>query len=150
MIARLLIARRSPSAAALLCAGLLVLGASGARAGDCNADIGALSQTRQASIDKLNILAKAAKGKLDPIASCPVLQNLVKAEGALVKYLVANDKWCNVPEETVTLKASAAKSVGFATQACTIAAQAKKQQQQQASGGGLQAPEAQKLPTGPL
>ena len=42
-----------------------------ARAGDCNADIAGLSQKRQVFIDKLNVLAKAAKGKLDPVASCP-------------------------------------------------------------------------------
>lgn len=129
----------------------LSAGATVAFAGDCNADIGALSKTRQVYIEKLNILAKASKGKLDPVASCTPLQGLVKAEGALLKYLEANNKWCNIPDETVaTLKTGAAKSVGFASQACNFAAQAKKQAQQQASGGGLNIPEAQKLPTGPL
>ena len=136
---------------ALIPAAVLSAGVPVAVAGDCNADIGALSQTRQSFIEKLNVLAKASKGKLDPIASCAPLQGLVKAEGALLKYLEANNKWCNIPDETVaSLKAGASKSVGFATQACNFAAQAKKQQQQQASGGGLNIPEAQKLPTGPL
>ncbi|WP_246725478.1 hypothetical protein [Beijerinckia sp. L45] len=136
---------------ALLPAAGLSAGVTAAVAGDCNADIGALSQTRQSFIEKLNVLAKASKGKLDPLASCAPLQGLVKAEGALLKYLESNNKWCNIPDETVaSLRAGAAKSVGFATQACNFAAQAKKQQQQQASGGGLNAPEAQKLPTGPL
>jgi hypothetical protein len=134
---------------ALLPAAGLSFDVSAAVAGDCNADIGALSQTRQSFIEKLNVLAKASKGKLDPVASCAPLQGLVKAESALLKYLEANNKWCNIPDETVsTLKAGASKSVTFATQACNFAAQAKKQQQQQASGVGL--PEAQKLPTGPL
>ena len=123
---------------------------SAAWAGDCNADIAGLSKTRQSFIDKLNVLAKASKGKLDPIASCAPLQGLVKAEAALLKYLEGNSTWCNIPDETVAgLKAGTAKSVTFATQACAFAAQAKKAQQQQASGA-VAAPEAQKLPTGPL
>lgn len=129
--------------------GTIAFPLASARAGDCNSDIAGLSQKRQSFIEKLNTLAKASKGKLDPVASCGPLQGLVKAESALLKYLEANDKWCNVPDETISnLKAGAAKSVAFANQACTIAAQAKKQQQQQASG--LNAPEAQKLPAGPL
>jgi hypothetical protein len=124
------------------------VGVSSAYAGDCNADVAALSQARQGYIEKLNVLAKASKGKLDPSSSCAPLQGLVKAESALLKYLEANNKWCNIPDETVqSLKDGAAKSVGFATQACNFAAQMKKQQQQQASGSGL--PEV-KLPTGPL
>ncbi len=129
---------------------IMSLGVSAARAGDCNVDIAGLSKTRQSYIEKLNVLAKGSKGKLDPVASCAPLQGLVKAETALIKYLEANSTWCNVPDETVAgLKAGSAKSVTFATQACTFAAQAKKQAQQQASGGGIAA-EAQKLPTGPL
>ena len=124
---------------------------SSAYAGDCNADIGALSQKRQSFIERLNVLAKATKGKLDPVASCQPLQGLVKAENALLQYLQANNRWCNIPDETVAnLKAGAEKSAGFATQACNFAVQMKKQQQQQANGGGINAPEAQKLPTGPL
>ncbi len=152
--------RRGAIVAALLPFAILTLpfailgvGVSSARAGDCNADIAALSKTRQGYIDKLNVLAKASKGKLDPIASCAPLQGLVKAEGSLLKYLEGNSNWCNVPDETIAgLKAGNAKSVNFATQACNFAAQAKKQSQQQASGAGsgIAAPEAQKLPTGPL
>ena len=130
-----------------------LLGASSAAwAGDCNADIAGLSKSRQSFIEKLNVLAKASKGKLDPISSCAPLQGLVKAESALLKYLEGNSTWCNIPDETVAgLKAGTAKSIAFATQACNFAAQAKKAQQQQASGGGgVAAPEAPKLPTGPL
>ena len=121
-----------------------------ARATDCNADVAGLTAKRQVSIDKLNDLAKSSKGKLDPVASCPVLRNLVKAEGDLLKYLEANKNWCNVPDEAVNnLKAADAKSQTFATQACNFAVQAKKQQQQAASGANLGV-EAQKLPAGPL
>ncbi|MDR3461884.1 MAG: hypothetical protein P4L76_06175 [Beijerinckiaceae bacterium] len=137
--------------AIVLAAGLLAAGLSQAYAGDCNADIGGLSQKRQGFIDKLNQIAKASKGKLDAAASCPVLQGLVKAESELIKYLEANTSWCNIPENTVEgLKANSAKSIEFAKKACDFAEQAKKQQQQQAVGGGGLGVEAPKLPTGPL
>ncbi len=129
----------------------LAIGAAGAaKAGDCNVDIGGLSQKRQAFIDKLNVLAKASKGKLDPVASCPVLKGLVSSEGALIKYLDANKNWCNVPDETVAnLKAADAKSQTFAAQACKIATMAAEQRKQATANPTIGA-EAQKLPTGPL
>ena len=131
-----------------LLAGVFAAGA--ATAGDCNADIAALTQKRQTFIDRLNVLAKSSKGKLDPVASCPPLRGLVVAEGNLVKYLEANKDWCNVPDEAVNnLKGASTKSQAFATQACNIAAQAKKQQQEQASGANLGL-ESQALPAGPL
>jgi hypothetical protein len=141
-----------PSRTALLAPALfglaLLAGPGAALAGDCNADIAALTQKRQAFIDKLNVLAKATKGKLDPVASCPQLRGLTVAEGNLLKYLQANKNWCNIPDEAVdNLKGASAKSQSFATQACNIATQAKKQQAQQAASGLL---EAQKLPSGPL
>jgi len=131
---------------------LFSLASSGlAYAADCNADIGGLTQKRQGFVDKLNVLAKASKGKLDPIASCPTLRGLVKAEGDLLKYLTANKNWCNVPDEAVNnLTAASAKSQTFATQACNLAEQVKKQQQQQAATSSSLAAEAQKLPAGPL
>lgn len=120
-------------------------------AADCNTDIAGLTQKRQAVIERLNNLSKAAKGKLDPVASCPTLRLLVKAEGELLKYLEANKNWCNVPDEAVAgLKAAGSKSQTFATQACNLATQVKKQQQQQATAGSALGVEAQKLPTGPL
>lgn len=118
---------------------------------DCNSDLAALGKTRQGYMDKLNVLAKSAKGKLDPVASCPTLRGLVAAEQKLIKYLEANKNWCNVPDEVVAnLKTNDAKSQSFATQACNLAVQVKKQQQQAASGGGGLGVETQKLPAGPL
>ena len=126
------------------------LAASAAHAGDCNTDIAALSAKRQSFITQLNVIAKATKGKLDPVKSCPQLRGLVGAEGQLMKYLESNKNWCNIPDDAVNnLKAAAAKSQTFATQACNIAAQAKKQQEQASSGPSLGL-EAQKLPAGPL
>ena len=132
-------------------AALLLIGAAGtAEAGDCNADIAGLSAKRQGFIEKLNVLAKSAKGKLDPVASCPTLRGLVGAEGALLKYLEANKAWCNVPDEAVgNLKQASGKSQQFATQACNLATQVKQQQKQAATAPALGV-EAQKLPTGPL
>ncbi|MCX8254451.1 hypothetical protein RHAL1_00009 [Beijerinckiaceae bacterium RH AL1] len=139
---------RAIAGAAVLAFGLLAAGA--AKAGDCNADIGNLSQKRQVFIDKLNVLAKSSKGKLDPVASCPVLRSLVTSEGALIKYLDANKNWCNVPDETVAnLKAADAKSQTFAAQACKIAAMAAEQKKQATANPTLGA-DAQKLPQGPL
>ena len=121
-----------------------------ARATDCNGDVAGLTAKRQVFIEKLNVLAKASKGKLDPVASCPVLRGLVAAEGNLLKYLESNKNWCNVPDEAVNnLKAADTKSQAFATQACNFAAQAQKQKQQAASSPTLGV-EAQKLPAGPL
>ena len=134
----------------LLLAAAALAGPSAAFAADCNTDVAGLSAKRQGFVDKLNVLAKASKGKLDPAASCPVLRGLVKAEGDLLKYLEANKNWCAVPDEAITnLKAADVKSAAFATQACNIAEQAKKQQQQAASSSALGVQE-QKLPTGPL
>lgn len=131
-------------------AGLMLAAGAPASAADCNADVAGLSAKRQGFVDKLNVLAKASKGKLDPAASCPVLRGLVKAEGELLKYLEANKNWCAVPDDAITnLKAADTKSAAFATQACNIAEQVKKQQQQAASAPALGVT-AQKLPTGPL
>ena len=135
---------------AAMIAAVVLTGAGAAQAGDCNADIGGLSAKRQSFIEKLNVLAKSAKGKLDPVASCPTLRGLVGAEGALLKYLEANKAWCNVPDEAVgNLKQAAGKSQQFATQACNLATQVKQQQKQAATAPALGV-EAQKLPTGPL
>ena len=140
---------RSPRVA--MSAALLSLAYVGvAQAGDCNSDVAALSQKRQAVMEKLNTIAKATKGKLDPIASCPVLRTLVKTEGDLLSYLNANKNWCNVPDDAITnLQTADVKTRTFATQACNFAEQARKAQKQAASNASI-GTQAQKLPTGPL
>ena len=139
---------RATAGTAVLAFGLVA--ASAAFAGDCNTDIAGLSQKRQVFIEKLNVLAQASKGKLDPVASCPVLRGLVVAEGQLIKYLDSNKNWCNVPDETlVNLRTADAKSQGFAAKACQVAAQAE-QQHKQATANPTLGVDAQKLPTGPL
>jgi hypothetical protein len=127
---------------------LAVCGA--AYAGDCNEEIAALTKKRQNIIDQLNHMAKGTKNQLDPAASCPKLRSLVAAEHDLVAYLTKNKEWCSVPDEALdNISASTAKSNAVANQACKVAAQMKKAQQQQ-STGALNAPQGQKLPTGPL
>jgi hypothetical protein len=140
--------RWAQSISGALCASALLTGV--AWAGDCNSDIATLNNKRQGFMEKLNVIAKATKGKLDPVASCPVLRSLVKAETDLLGYLSSNKNWCNVPDEAVdNLKKADLKTQGFATQACNIAEQVKKQKQQAASNTNLGV-EAQKLPAGPL
>ncbi|MCI0466247.1 MAG: hypothetical protein L0Y57_04475 [Beijerinckiaceae bacterium] len=139
-----LIRKAALPAAAVLC--FLVCGA--AFAGDCNQDIGALTQKRQGVIDQLNALAQGGKKQLDPAASCPKLRALVAVERELLAYLTKNKDWCAVPDEAFrNISASADKTGKVASQACTIAEQMKKAQEQQASGA-LNA--QQKLPSGPL
>jgi hypothetical protein len=132
--------------------GLLVLSAwtfglasaSPVKAGECNQDIGALTQKRQSVIEQLNKLAKhSPKGQLDPIASCPKLRALAAIEQKLSAYLTKNKDWCMVPDAAVTnMAASAKRTQAVAGQACKVAEQIKKGQQ--AIGTGP------KLPTGPL
>jgi len=120
-----------------------------ARADDCQGDIANFNKKRQGAIEQLNALAKGGKKQLDPIAACPRLKNLVAIERQLVAYLTKNKDWCNVPDDALAnISASASKSATLQTQACNVAAQVKKMQSQQASG--LNVPQGQKLPTGPL
>jgi hypothetical protein len=117
-----------------------------AQATSCQQDLEKFGSRRVAAMEDLSRLAKAGKGKLDPIAACPKLRNLAALEAQFVDYLVKNKDWCGIPDNIVqAMSGSHVKTSKFATQACTIAAQAKKAQQQQVA-----APQAQPLPTGPL
>ncbi|HYP56834.1 MAG TPA: hypothetical protein VEQ35_00935 [Beijerinckia sp.] len=137
--------------AAFLSLGAWLTLATAALAEDCATDIGNLNKKRQGVIEQLNALAtKGGKKQLDPVASCPKLRNLVAVEHELVAYLTKNKDWCSIPDDAIeNIKATSGKSAAIANQACTIAAQMKKAQQQQ-QAGGLNAPQGQKLPTGPL
>lgn len=128
----------------------------------CQADMERLSKNRLAAVGGLNALAKAGKGKLDPIAACPKLRSLAAIEGEFAAYLVKNKDWCGIPDAvTEAIETSRSKTVKVAAQACNIAVQVKKQQlmaekqaQQQASSGSLGAfgpePTTPRLPSGPL
>ncbi len=137
-------------AAVFVTAGSILAGTLPAFAQDCNADVAVLMKKRMDTMEQLNGIAKANKGKLDPIAGCAKLKSLVGIDKEILAYFTKNKEWCAIPEEaTQNLAADVQKTGAVATQACTIAEQMKKAQQQQAAGGGLGAP-APKLPTGPL
>jgi succinate dehydrogenase/fumarate reductase-like Fe-S protein len=127
---------------------LAVAGAQAASAQSCQEDFQKLSEKRNAQMLALNKIGKAAKGKMDPIAACPVARRLVVIETEMFAYLEKNKEWCNIPEQMVdNFKQQRAKTQGFASQACSFAAKAKKMQEEQAAGIG---PQAVKLPAGPL
>jgi hypothetical protein len=123
-----------------------------ASSSSCQDDIGKLAQKRMASIEQLNKIAKANKGKLDPIAACPKFNSLISVEREFEAYMVKNKDWCNIPDDVIeNVKQGAAKDAAVGKQACAIAAQVRKAQKQQAAGGGgLGQPPAPRLPAGPL
>jgi hypothetical protein len=114
----------------------------------CQTDISRISSERMAAIEALNKIAKANKGKLDPIAACPRFRSLVKIEDEFRDYLIKNKDWCGVPDNIVsTVQESTAKDTAVSDKACELAVQFRKEQQQAALGLAAQAP---KLPAGPL
>lgn len=136
---------------------MLGLAATGANAQQsCQDDFQKLTARRMAGIQKLNALGKAGKGKMDPMAACPAAKNLVVVEGEMLAYMNKNKDWCAIPDNVIDgFKAARAKTQGFASQACGVAAKVKKMQEmqkaqaaQQAANGGMMAPP--KLPSGPL
>lgn len=118
---------------------------------DCGPDMQKLAAARNNEMTKVNNFAKASKGKpLDPAAFCAISQGLLKAENALIAYMVKNKDWCSFPDEAINnLKEGHAKSAGFNAKACSVAAKIKKMKEQAAEGGGG-GPQAQPLPAGPL
>ncbi len=139
--------------AALLGAALALGAACGAQAQSCNEDFQKLSGKRNSAMGALQNLVKAGKGKMDPIAACPLARRLVAVENEMGAYMNKNKDWCSIPDQMIEqFKQGHAKNVNFASQACTFAAKVKKAQEQQreqaASGGGMM--QAPKLPTGPL
>jgi hypothetical protein len=119
----------------------------------CQADFEKLSATRNARIQAVNALSKQGKGKLDPVAACPRLQSLAGAERAMLDYMVKNQKWCGIPDNVIAdARKGSANTQRLAGQACNFAAQAKRmraQAERQAREGGG-APQAPRMPTGPL
>ena len=121
---------------------------------DCGQDMQKLALSRNNEMMKVNNFAKAGKGKpLDPAAFCSISQGLLRAEDALISYMVKNKDWCSFPDEAINnLKTGHAKNTAFSAKACTVAAQMKKMKEQAAQGGGAggSGPQAQPLPAGPL
>ncbi|GAC1333802.1 MAG: hypothetical protein NVSMB26_15500 [Beijerinckiaceae bacterium] len=137
------------SALPVLVLGLGLSALSGPARADCQEDLGKIMQRREAQIQELNASAKATKGKLDPVTSCPKLKKLAALEGELVSYMTKNKDWCSIPDEAIANATTGRGKTGqVAAQACNIAAQMKKAQEQQAAGN--MGPAVQKLPAGPL
>lgn len=119
---------------------------------DCGQDMQKLALARNAEMVKVNNFAKAGKGKpLDPAAFCSISQGLLRAEDALISYMVKNKDWCSFPEEAIdNLKTGHTKNAGFNAKACTVAAKIKKMKEQAAQGAAQGGPQAAPLPAGPL
>jgi hypothetical protein len=131
-----------------LAAGALAAGSAQAQQ-SCQEDFKKITDRRMALIAELNKIGKAAKGKMDPIAACPVARKLSSVENEMLGYMEKNKDWCNIPDQVVeSFKEARGKTATFASQACAFAAKAKQMQEQQSQGGGLGQP--QRLPAGPL
>jgi hypothetical protein len=120
---------------------------------DCGQDMQKLALARNNEMMKVNTFAKAGKGKpLDPASFCSISQGLLRAEDALIAYMVKNKDWCSFPDEAVNnLKTGHAKNAGFSAKACGVAAKIKKMKEQAAQGGGEGGgPPPVPLPAGPL
>jgi hypothetical protein len=119
-------------------------------ADDCQADLPKMMQARMSQIEKLNAIGKAGKGKIDPMAACPVAKGLVASEGQLLAYMTKNKEWCQVPDQFLNqLKEAHGRDQVFAAKACEAAANFKKMQdQQRAAANGGTGPA--RLPSGPL
>jgi hypothetical protein len=148
---------KSPSRrlAGVVSIGLLLALSSGgaALAQSCQDDFQKLSERRMNQIAVLNKLGKANKGKMDPVAACPVARQLSGIESEMLGYMEKNKEWCAIPDQVVdNFKQARAKTANFASQACAFAAKVKKmqeQQREQAAAGGVGG-QVQKLPAGPL
>lgn len=140
--------------AALLGAGFAATPA----AADCQEDVGKLMKQRDAVISQLNAMAGGGKKKkqLDPAAACPKFRSLTSILSQTVAYFEKNKDWCNVPEQVIEGARQQRKQfASTAGQACGIAAKiakmkAQAQRQAQEGGGPMGAPQAHRLPAGPL
>ena len=124
-----------------------------AQGSSCETDFQKLAQHRVALIGEINALAKRGKGKVDPSAMCSKLRNVQAAETQLVDYAQKNQEWCQIPEEVIAnLRKGRANTGSFAAKACNAAVQQRKNAQAQRAGAsqGGGAPQAPRLPAGPL
>jgi hypothetical protein len=71
---------------------------------------------------KANAVQAAMKAKADRKDICRLMTTFVASEGLVVKFLINNQTWCNVPEQVVAAaKASHEKSLKFRDVVCTEA-----------------------------
>jgi hypothetical protein len=132
-----------------------VSSAAMAQASSCQEDFQRLTQKRMGAIAALNNLGKSHKGKMDPIAACPMARRLAAVESEMMAYMNKNKDWCAIPDNVIQgFQQARSKTQNFAGQACSVAAKVKKMQEQQraqaASGAGPGGMPVQKMPAGPL
>jgi hypothetical protein len=149
-----LVARPAARLAALALMGSILsanLGSPALAQQACQEDFQRLTQKRMAQIGVLNRLGKAGKGHMDPIAACPAARTLVGVETEMLNYMEKNKDWCAIPDNVIDgFKAARAKSQGFASQACGVAAKVKQMQAQQRTQAANPQSAPLKLPAGPL
>ena len=132
-----------------------------ASSSSCDRDFQTLANARTAQIGSLNRLTKAKGGKMNPIDACGKLQGLAGIETRMVAYVEKNKDWCGIPDNVLdNIKKGRQGTLAFAGKACSAAGLYKKalaqnaaQQRAAASGAGpaaQNAPQAQRLPAGPL
>ncbi len=142
------VAPGAPSAPAVAPPAALTSPQTAAPVSSCETDMAHFQERRQTQIEALNKLVAAGKGKVDPVASCPRLRNLVSIEGEMRVWMLKQKSWCNIPDEVIeNMKVGTSKTSQIAERACDAAAQMKRQMQ---SPAGLGAAPAMKLPSGPL
>jgi Na+-transporting NADH:ubiquinone oxidoreductase subunit NqrC len=142
-----------------LVAACFVAGAAQAQS-SCQDDFQRLTKRRMDAIATLNNHAKSHKGKMDPMAACPMARHLAGVETEMMNYMTKNKEWCAIPDNVIDgFKQARAKTMGFASQACSDAVKFQKMKEQAirqqkaaaahaADNPGGMAP--QKLPAGPL
>jgi hypothetical protein len=115
----------------------------------CEADLTGLQNKYLATVSELNKMITKTQKKLDPVASCPRLKVLLSIDQQVYAYMQKNQAWCGIPDDLISqIEQRRSKDSTYSTQACNFAAEMKKAQAQQAAGGG--APQAPRLPSGPL
>ncbi|HVL70394.1 MAG TPA: hypothetical protein VM434_00750 [Beijerinckiaceae bacterium] len=133
-----LFATRAAALAGLAAVGLVAFApAAQAQASTCQ-EIAKMLEERKSLIDRLNSFAKK---KVHPREVCSVFTRLKANGDGTVKWLEANQAWCQIPEAfAANLKADHEKTGEIRAQACKAAAEfaaAEKKARESQQGGGL-------------
>ncbi|HEX4043379.1 MAG TPA: hypothetical protein VHY10_16900 [Xanthobacteraceae bacterium] len=90
------------------------------------AQCGRFGPLNTATQAKANAVQAAMKAKADRKDICRLMTAFVASEGSIVKFLIDNQTWCNIPAPVVAAaKTSHEKSVKFREVVCTEAPEAK-------------------------
>ncbi len=115
-----------------------------AQGSNCQTDFQSMMSPRQALIGRINGY-RNKKPTADQ--ACATLNQLVAADGRVVKWMTENQDWCQIPEDLINqLKGASTQAVGSRNQACGAA---KNQRSQIARARAAQARAAQQGGGGP-